>query len=316
VIFCCLWFALSPKLGGVEAVELQMRLYQGVKKSASGEAAAGSAGFALTKIADEYVLPDFEFSKELRTIVKVYNLEYAHFQYKLNMVLKKGREGAQSHEIQLSGRTMELRISEVKDREDRFLIEMLRVDADAEPLLETEIIVPEERTAVLGFEDTGGRIYFLALNRRSDREFREENGTPKSVQGPKLVKRSMPPYPAAARENKTEGVVILEAHTDAEGNVTKIFDVSGPPGLIEAARKSVRQWKYSPWRINGVAEPIRCHLMIIFRLKEGSSLKEAEGVKSVDDLYQKYKPMMKRWQYMPEVSSENQAIVEMMIVEG
>jgi len=298
-----------------EGVVLQIRLYKGVREGGAPATTPDSGDYRLRKMADDYIIPGFEFAEELDTIVRIYRLQYAHFQVKADLVLPKGSGKASLQDIDLSGRLLGLQISSARDGVDRFGVRVSVNDAKQDPLLETEIIVPQDKTAVLGFEDSRGDVYFLAVHRRRDRVLKPGNGVAKTVEAPRLLKRVVPRYPASARERKSEGVVLLEGHTDTEGNVNRVFVVRDVNGLAEVAAASARLWKYSPWKINGTAEPVRFHLMIVFRLARGSGLYAAEGVNDVDGLYEKYRPQMKRWRFAPDVSEENKAIVEVIMID-
>jgi len=82
------------------------------------------------------------------------------------------------------------------------------------------------------------------------------------------VLKSVPPvYPAFARSSHVEGDVALDAFIDANGNVTELQVVSGPPILRQAAIDAVRQWKYDPARLDGRPVPIHLGLTVRFRFQ-------------------------------------------------
>jgi TonB family protein len=85
------------------------------------------------------------------------------------------------------------------------------------------------------------------------------------VQVARLLKSVPPVYPSIARTNHVSGDVALDALIDANGNVTELKVVSGPPILWQAAMDAVRQWKYDPARLNG--RPVAIHLGLTMRFR-------------------------------------------------
>lgn len=71
------------------------------------------------------------------------------------------------------------------------------------------------------------------------------------VSGGEQIKRVDPRYPAAARNLRIAGTVVLRAHVSKIGNVTKVDVVSGSPMLASAAADAVRQWRYRPFVLDG-----------------------------------------------------------------
>lgn len=140
-----------------------------------------------------------------------------------------------------------------------------------QPLLETELILPADKTAVFGFEDSLGRPYFLALQRQPDsRSVREEEPRIGTVTKPKLLFRVNPVYPAEAHRQKIQGEVVLEVLTNEKGAVTNLKVISGSqPLLDEAAIAAVKQWKYRPYLINGKPHPFIFTVTVTFKLKPG-----------------------------------------------
>jgi protein TonB len=68
-----------------------------------------------------------------------------------------------------------------------------------------------------------------------------------------------------ARTSRISGDVALDALIDANGNVTDLKFISGPPILRQAAMDAVRQWKYDPARLNG--RPVAIHLGLTVRFR-------------------------------------------------
>jgi TonB family protein len=89
------------------------------------------------------------------------------------------------------------------------------------------------------------------------------------VQPPKLVKTVNPVYPEIARQGRVEGVVILEAKTDEEGNVVDARVLRSIRVLDQAAIDAVKQWKYEPLIIDGKAHKVVFTVTVRFVLDEG-----------------------------------------------
>ncbi len=87
------------------------------------------------------------------------------------------------------------------------------------------------------------------------------------VQLAHLLKSVPPVYPAFARSSHVEGDVAIDAFIDANGNVTELKVLSGPPILRQAAMDAIRQWKYDPARLDGRPMPIRLGLTVRFRFQ-------------------------------------------------
>ena len=65
----------------------------------------------------------------------------------------------------------------------------------------------------------------------------------------RLIKRVDPVSPAGMRN--FEGTIVLEVGVDKDGNVYRVYKLSGPDELVEAATEAVKQWKYEPYVWNG-----------------------------------------------------------------
>jgi TonB family protein len=61
-----------------------------------------------------------------------------------------------------------------------------------------------------------------------------------------IKSRVSPAYPEIARRMKINGVVVISATVDAQGNVTDVKATSGNRMLSVAAEDAVRRWKFVP----------------------------------------------------------------------
>lgn len=84
---------------------------------------------------------------------------------------------------------------------------------------------------------------------------------------PQFLSRYKPPYPAEARSQRLEGMVLLLVGVDTEGHVTsvRLHQGSGYAILDRAALEAVRNWRFTPARQGDriipatVEVPVRFH---------------------------------------------------------
>jgi protein TonB len=72
-----------------------------------------------------------------------------------------------------------------------------------------------------------------------------------NVQQANLVNKTVPAYPAEAKEARIQGTVTLDVEIAPDGKVRDISLVSGPPELVQSAIDAVKQWVYKPTLLNG-----------------------------------------------------------------
>lgn len=76
-----------------------------------------------------------------------------------------------------------------------------------------------------------------------------------------------PAYPAVAQRARVEGVVILEAVIDAQGNVRSARVLKSIPLLDQAALDAVKGWQFTPTLLNGVPVPVMMTVTVNFTLQ-------------------------------------------------
>src|SRR3984957_8145085 len=91
-----------------------------------------------------------------------------------------------------------------------------------------------------------------------------QNG--RNLQVGQLVNLVEPVYPAEAVQQKIEGTVKLHAVIGTDGAIESLAQVSGPQVLVNASMSAVRNWKYSPTRMNGHAIETQEDISFVFRL--------------------------------------------------
>ena len=74
---------------------------------------------------------------------------------------------------------------------------------------------------------------------------------PSGVVEGKLIRKVLPRYPEMARSAGVSGNVVLSAKIATDGTLQNIKVLSGSPLLREAAIEAARQWRYSPYKLDG-----------------------------------------------------------------
>jgi protein TonB len=89
------------------------------------------------------------------------------------------------------------------------------------------------------------------------------------MEPPRKIVNVPPRYPSTAQAAHIEGSVVLDAVIDATGRVTDVRVVHSIRLLDQAAIDAVRQWRFTPTRLNG--EPVSILLTVTVRFTLGPS---------------------------------------------
>ena len=81
-----------------------------------------------------------------------------------------------------------------------------------------------------------------------------------------LIRKVDPIYPPQARSQRLAGSVVMDTTIAENGTVREIKVVSGPPLLADAATRAVRQWRYSPLKLNGTPVAVQKRITVVFTL--------------------------------------------------
>ena len=81
-----------------------------------------------------------------------------------------------------------------------------------------------------------------------------------------LITKLPPHYPEDARRARIQGMVVLTAWVDTNGDVEDVTLVSGHPLLAPAALEAVKQWKYKPYLLNGQPVKVETQVTVAFEL--------------------------------------------------
>lgn len=89
------------------------------------------------------------------------------------------------------------------------------------------------------------------------------------------INRVAPEYPQEAKAQGISGEVILEVRVDEAGKVISTKPVSGHRLLVDAARKALKDWQFTPTQLSGVAVQVIGNVVFNFtidgKVLEGSA---------------------------------------------
>jgi TonB family protein len=91
---------------------------------------------------------------------------------------------------------------------------------------------------------------------------------PSAVEQEMLVKKVAPEYPAAAKDKRIQGQVVLNVIVGKGGDVEHVELVSGHPLLAPPAIDAVRQWKYKPYVLSSNPVSVETQVMVYFTLMQ------------------------------------------------
>jgi protein TonB len=88
------------------------------------------------------------------------------------------------------------------------------------------------------------------------------------VAAPIKINAPQPQYTEIARKARIQGVVIVQAIINKQGNVTDVKVLKGlPMGLDQSAVEAIRKWKFEPATLNGKPVDVYYNLTVNFTLQ-------------------------------------------------
>jgi protein TonB len=85
---------------------------------------------------------------------------------------------------------------------------------------------------------------------------------------PDKIVAPQPVYTEMARKARIQGVVIVQAIIDKEGNVTNVKILKGlPMGLDQSAVDAVKRWRFKPATLSGKPVSVYYNLTVNFRIQ-------------------------------------------------
>jgi TonB family protein len=83
-----------------------------------------------------------------------------------------------------------------------------------------------------------------------------------------ITYRTMPVYPQAAERQGIQGTVLLDTVVGKDGRVLEVHPASGPPELANAAMDAVKNWRFSPFTLDGDAIEVETTIGVEFRIND------------------------------------------------
>jgi len=88
----------------------------------------------------------------------------------------------------------------------------------------------------------------------------------RDIKEPRKIRDVKPIYPQIAEAANIQGIVIIEAIIDRDGNVSDARVLRSQPLLEQAALDAVRQWRFTPTLLNGSPVPVIMTVTVNFSL--------------------------------------------------
>ena len=219
------------------------------------------------------IVSDMGIDQEKEELKRIFNLKnlklmsHTHWGWKMNQKEKRFQV------IILDGHEFIVKLA-LRRIPDSFKLEVIEKDKTIKDkaLLDTNIILPEEKTTVFGFEDSMNKSYFLSLQReKNEAVIREDMVTVGPEDRTKKIKHISPVYSKSSLEKNIEGTVILNLTVDTGGKVKKLGVVRGDTLLRKAAIDAVTQWEYEPYVVKGKAREVIFTVSMTFSLPGNKS---------------------------------------------
>lgn len=250
-------------------VLVDLRFYKGAREKENIQPSVVAA-YYLKPISTAGKILDIDLPDEKTELQKIFNLKGIELMTQAKWAWEKGLTAKQFDLVVLNGRKFIIQLTLLKEQ-DHFKLEVMEEGKKTEQEdLASELIIPQGKTTVFGFEDSFGNPYFLSCQRHPDKAGNtEEPQRIATLVKPKLINSVKPVYPEKALKGQLEGKVVLEVVTDGAGNVADLTIAKGHhPLLNDAAIAAVKQWKYEPWLVNGKPMPVKFTVVVNFSLND------------------------------------------------
>ncbi len=308
-IIITIWILLlaltAGNLAAAGDVQVSFRFYEGLKnKDIPKETVISSYSLRPLLVGNLYTrTPMAKESEELR---RIFNLEGLKLLNRTQWGWKEGDTSEAGYTLVINDHEFRVAIKRAKAA-DTFRVEVFeKTPKGDKELLGTEIVLPESKTAVFGFEDTANKSYFISFHREQDSDFiLEDAHRAGDFRRPRLVKSTVPTYPAAALKMRVGGEVFIEATTDPQGKVVNARVLSGPALLRSACIKAIKKWKYEPFMVDGKPAPVTFTVKLMFNPRGFAQSKKSIERKYVGDpmdIHLKNATIDKTAQYFQRIS--------------
>ncbi|HVI09111.1 MAG TPA: energy transducer TonB [Candidatus Binatia bacterium] len=88
---------------------------------------------------------------------------------------------------------------------------------------------------------------------------------PADVMATLLTHRVDPEYPAEARPQNLQGVIVLDVVVGRDGSVVAVHALGGQQILARAAENALRWWRFEPYRVNGRPVAVETKVAVEFK---------------------------------------------------
>jgi TonB family protein len=116
-----------------------------------------------------------------------------------------------------------------------------------------------------GGSSNGASSSNASQNSGSASQAKVQAEVPTEVMQRLLLHKVDPVYPAGARKDKLQGVIVLDLVVGRDGSVIKVRPQNGPDLLAQAAVEAVRWWKFEPYRMNGEPAVVGTRIAVEFK---------------------------------------------------
>ncbi|MCP4146811.1 MAG: energy transducer TonB, partial [bacterium] len=246
IMLLLLGLMLSAQLNADGDILVSLRFYEGIKSGDTSKSSVVSS-YYLEPLFVGNLVTETGLDKEKNELKRVFNLKDLKLMTSAGWSWRKNQPEKRFQVIILNGHEFVVKLS-LRSVKDTFKAEVIEKGNPSKSLLDTEILLPQKKSAVFGFEDSVKKPFFLSFHREKDKSVIRDNVLSlEAVQRPVLKKRFSPVYPKKALDSGIEGRVILEILLNPKGYVDNITVVTGHPLLRKAAADAVKKWIYNPY---------------------------------------------------------------------
>lgn len=267
IITILMVFLIDMNLFASKDILVHFNFFEGIRQKENTSPTVASSYFLKPLEKNYFILSSHQTEQKTR-LKRVYNLKEVKPLLQAQWIWQQGAAAEKFRTIVLNGHVFRVQlILAVKKHEDGFRLQVTeRKKEKSKKILDTEITLPQENTAIFGFEDSMGKIYFLSFYReKNPGKADDETIDVSHHRVPELIKRIDPVYPPEAIQKNIEGTVIMEVVVDTGGNVSSVRVTGGKQKIFnDAAVKAVRQWKYQPYLVRGKAKPVKFIVVLDF----------------------------------------------------
>lgn len=283
LIFIVLIFFIMGLIGGPAKdqgdILVKLNFYEGLKgEETEGESVIST--YFLKPLFVGKINIENSGKRESAEIKKIFNLSGINLMSEAKWGWRRGEKKKEFQLLILNGHEFMVEIM-MKELHDNFIV-MVSNRQNKKVLLKSDIILPEKKSSVFGFEDSRGKPFFLSLSRAAGESIiRKETPATKiaKVKNPVLIKKVKPVYPKEALIKHISGIVKIEAVCDVYGRVVKTNVISGHHVLSNAAVKALKQWVYEPYLINNIPKPVRFTVIVKYNLDGKKKTKKKTGTR-------------------------------------